>query len=538
MIMMEALSSTGMVLVALVLGLITTTLMLFVFPGAGRTRPRAADDEVKYPPEVPGRWPLIGHLHRLMDEKVPLSKTLGEFADKHGPLVTFWIGVHRTVVASTWDMAKECLATNDRALASRPAIAAGKYLSFNYAIFGFSPYGQYWRETRKISTHELLSARQLDLLKHVRSTEVELGFKDLYARCGTRRDFQTIQIDLKDWFGDLAFNNVVMTVVGKRYFGANVRAEEAAEAKKFQRAIFDFFPQSGNPIPSDAVPFLEWFDIGGRIRAMKKTAGEMDSFASAWLEERRRLRRLAGDNYGPDRDFLDVMLTQVTGKAQLFDGYHPDTVIKATVLTMILAGTETTSIALTWVVSLLLNNRHVLKKAQEELDAQIGNEREATESDIKNLPYLGAIVKETMRLYPAVHVTAPHEAMEDCVVGGYKIPAGTRVFVNMWKLQRDPSIWPDPLEFIPERFLGEKADLDIARGHNFELLPFSAGRRMCPGGPFALHVLHLVLARLLHEFDLKTPNDEPVDMTDAPGLTISKATPLPALLTPRLPKKP
>ncbi|KAG9440737.1 hypothetical protein H6P81_020902 [Aristolochia fimbriata] len=498
----------------------------YFFPG-GRRKPAAASTVL--PPEVPGGLPIIGHLHRLMDGKVPLSRILAEYADKYGPLVTLRIGLRRAVVASTWEMAKECLATSDKALASRPVSAAGKYLCFNYTLFGFAPYGHYWREIRKIATLELLSTRQLELLKHVRSTEVDVAMKDLYAQW-IRNHKSPIKVDLKEWSRDLGFNNIVMTVVGKRYFGCNMREDEAAVARKFQQALYDFFAQSGNPVPSDAIPLLEWLDIGGYIRAMKKTAKEMDSWASMWLKER-RLRRLAGEDYGPDQDFLDVMLTQVD-KSQHFWGHDPDTAIKSACLTMMLGGADTTSITLTWAFALLLNNPTVLKKAQEELDAQVGNEREANESDIKNLPYLRAVVKETLRLHPPVHITAAHEAMEDCVVGGYRIPAGTLVFVNMWKIQRDPVIWPDPLKFLPERFfLAKNSDLDITKGKNFGLIPFSAGRRMCPGGAFALQVLHLALARLLHEFDLKTPCDEPVDMTDSPGLSSPKATPLHVLLT-------
>ncbi|XP_068655246.1 cytochrome P450 CYP82D47-like [Aristolochia californica] len=491
---------------------------------SGGRKPEA----VSAPPEVPGRWPLIGHLHKLIGNRRPLAGTLGDLADKHGPLVTIWIGVHRAVLVSSSEMAKQCFTTNDKVLATRPLTAAGKYLGYNYAIFGFTPYGPFWREIRKIATLELLSNRQLELLKHVRSTEVDLSIKGLYKQwIENKKD--PIKVEMKEWFGDLTFNNVVMTVVGKRYFGTNV-AEDESEARKCRQAILDLFVQSGNPIPSDAIPVLERFDIGGHIRAMKKTSKELDSLCSAWLKEH-RLRRLVG-KHGPDQDFLDVLLT-ILDESHLPD-YDPDTIIKATCLTMILAGTDTTFVTLTWALSLLLNNRHALKKAQEELDSQVGKDRKVNESDIKNLPYLHSIVKETLRLYPAAPLAVPHEAMEDCSVGGYKIPSGTRIMVNIWKIQRDPHIWTDPLKFLPERFVTTNADVDL-KGQHFELIPFGSGRRMCPGVTFALQFLHLTLARLLHGFEIETTFDEPVDMTETAGLTNPKATPLEVLLSPRLP---
>lgn len=203
---------------------------------------------------------------------------------------------------------------------------------------------------------------------------------------------------------------------------------------------------------------------------------------------------------------------------------------------LILGGSDTTSGTLTWAISLLLNNRHALKKAQEELDQQVGKERAVDESDTQNLVYLQAIIKETLRLYPAGPLLAPREAMEDCTISGYHVPAGTRLMINAWKIQRDPRVWENPSAFQPERFLpghGAHADVDV-RGQQFELIPFGSGRRSCPGASSALQVLHLTLARLLHAFELATPLDQPVDMSESPGLTIPKATPLKVLLSPRL----
>ncbi|KAJ6671302.1 CYTOCHROME P450 82C3-RELATED [Salix viminalis] len=124
--------------------------------------------------------------------------------------------------------------------------------------------------------------------------------------------------------------------------------------------------------------------------------------------------------------------------------------------------------------------------------------------------------------------------MEDCTVAGFHIPAGTRLLVNLWKLHRDPNIWADPLEFQPERFLKEHANLDVG-GQDFEFTPFGSGRRACPAVTFAVQVVHLTLARLLHGFELRTVSDTPVDMTESPGLTVPKAAPLEVVLRPRLP---
>lgn len=197
-----------------------------------------------------------------------------------------------------------------------------------------------------------------------------------------------------------------------------------------------------------------------------------------------------------------------------------------------IGGTDTSSVTLTWALSLLLNNRDTLKRAQEEVDLHVGRERLVQESDIEKLVYIQAIVKETLRLHPPIPLT-PREARDDCVVAGYHIPKGTWVFINTWKLQRDPRVWTDPLAFKPERFLTSHREVDV-QGLHFELVPFGGGRRVCPAIAFALRTIHLALATLVHGFDIDTPSGKAVDMEGSTGSTYVKATPLEVCLKPRL----
>ncbi|XP_057975285.1 cytochrome P450 82C3-like [Malania oleifera] len=197
-------------------------------------------------------------------------------------------------------------------------------------------------------------------------------------------------------------------------------------------------------------------------------------------------------------------------------------------------GANTSNVTLVWALCLLLNNPHTLKKAQQELDAQVGRQQQLQGTHIKHLVYIQAIIKETLRLYPAAPLGIPYESIEDCTIGGHCVPSGTRLVVNLWKVHRDPQVWPVPYEFRPERFLTTHQDVDV-KGQNFELIPFSNGRRMCPRVSFALQVMHFTLANLLHGFEIATLDDEPIHMGERFGLTVTKATPLEVLLSPRLP---
>ncbi|KAM7514175.1 hypothetical protein LguiA_003758 [Lonicera macranthoides] len=481
------------------------------------------------PPQAAGAWPIIGHLHLLGGPRLP-HITLGAIADKCGPIFTIWLGVHRAVVVSDWEVAKELFTTYDVVVSSRPKFLAAKHLGYDSAMFGFSPYGPYWRELRKITSLELLSSRRLELLKKVRVSETEISIKELYKLWTEKKnDSGHVVVEMKQWFGDLTLNVVVRMVAGKRYFGDNTDPNEEKEARKCQKTMRNFFYFLGLFLVSDNIPFLRFLDLGGHEKAMKKTSEEMDILMEKWMEEHHQNRDSGEVNH--EQDFMDVMMAAVEDVD--FCGFDKDTIIKSTCVGLIAGGSDTPTVMLCWVLSLLLNNRSVLKLAQEELDTHVGRERQVNESDINNLVYIQAIVKETLRLYPAGPLGGLREFTEDCTVGGYHVPKGTRLMLNMWKLQRDPQVWSDPSKFKPERFLTTHKDVDV-KGQHFELIPFGAGRRICPGMAFGIQILHLVLATLLHSFEISTPSNAPVDMTESAGLTNLKATPLDVLLAPRL----
>lgn len=191
-----------------------------------------------------------------------------------------------------------------------------------------------------------------------------------------------------------------------------------------------------------------------------------------------------------------------------------------------LAGSETTSSTIEWALTELLCNPESLIKARAELSRVVGSERKVEESDIDNLPYLQAVIKETLRLHPPIPLLVPRRAMQDANFMGYHIPKDTQVFVNAWAIGRDPDVWEDPLAFKPERFLGSNIEY---KGYHYELIPFGAGRRMCAGVPLAHRMLHLVLSSLLHRFDWSLTEDvtpSTIDMKDRLGITMRKLEPL------------
>lgn len=188
---------------------------------------------------------------------------------------------------------------------------------------------------------------------------------------------------------------------------------------------------------------------------------------------------------------------------------------------IVTGATDNNAAAVIWAMTFLMKNPTKMKKAQEEVRGLFGNKGFVNEDEVQKLSYLKAVMKETMRLQPTLPII-PRETTEDCNLDGFKIPAKTTVYVNVYAIGRDPQVWENAQEFCPERFINSSVDL---KGQNFELIPFGGGRRMCPGVSIALATVELALANLLYKFDWEMPfgmSNEDLDMEVVPGLTMHK----------------
>lgn len=274
-------------------------------------------------PQPPGALPFIGHLHLLRGQD-PIARTLGTIADELGPIFSLRLGNHHQLVVSSWEMVKQCFTTNDTIFATRPSMAVGKYLGYDYATFALAPYGPYWRNVRKIVTLELLTNHRLEKLKHVRASELNHCIRDLYSLC-TKNEDLTGKVHINKWFDDLTFNITIRILAGKR-FDANSSIEDLHIKEAIKRALY----LGGVFVVSDFIPSLEWMDIGGHIKSLKQTFKELDKVFGEWLEEHVQKRLVCGTN-GTEADFMDVMLSILAEDSTTF-GQDRCTIIKATIL--------------------------------------------------------------------------------------------------------------------------------------------------------------------------------------------------------------
>ncbi|CAK9179870.1 unnamed protein product [Ilex paraguariensis] len=470
-------------------------------------------------PPGPKPWPIIGNLNLI--SSLP-HRSLHELSLKYGPILHLKFGSFPVVVGSSVEMAKIFLKTMDVTFASRPKTAAGKYTTYNYSDITWSPYGAYWRQARKMCLMELFSAKRLESFEYIRVEEMHSLLKELYKFSGQ-------SIILKDFLSTVSLNVISRMVLGKRYLDENESSIVTPE--EFKKMLDELFLLNGVFNIGDSIPWIDFLDLQGYVKRMKTLSKKFDRFLEHVLDEH-NAKRKGVENYVAT-DMVDVLL-------QLADDPNLEVKlerhgVKAFTQDLLAGGTESSAVTVEWAISELLKKPEIFEKASEELDRVIGNSRWVEEKDIPHLPYIEAIVKETMRIHPVAPLLVPRLAREDCHVAGYDIRQGTRILVNVWTIGRDPELWDEPNEFCPERFIGK--DIDV-KGQDFELLPFGSGRRMCPGYSLGLKVIQSSLANLLHGFKWKLPNNmKPQDlgMEEIFGLSTPRKIPLDAVVEPRLP---
>ncbi|KAK1312972.1 Cytochrome P450 82C2 [Acorus calamus] len=243
--------------------LVLTTLFTYLQVKKRRSTTSIGSRGGQRAPEPPGAWPVIGHLPLLASFTQP-HRAFTSLAKRFGPAYIIRMGLRPYLIVSTRETAKECYTVNDHAFATRPSTIAGKLMAYDHSVMGFTPNGAYWREARKIATTELYSARRIESLHAVRSSEVQSWVNNVYAR-GEEKE-RTVEVEMKGEMEELMFNVLMRMVSGKRYFGASVAREDEEMARRFKGAVKKFNHYLGNTEVYDALPFLEWVDFRGDAR--------------------------------------------------------------------------------------------------------------------------------------------------------------------------------------------------------------------------------------------------------------------------------
>ncbi|XP_062116681.1 flavonoid 3'-monooxygenase [Humulus lupulus] len=474
-------------------------------------------------PPGPRPWPVVGNLPHL--GPVP-HHAIAALAHKYGPLMYLRLGFVDVVVAASASVAAQFLKVHDANFSSRPPNSGAKHIAYNYQDLVFRPYGPRWRMLRKISSVHLFSGKALDDYRYVRQEEVAMLVRALVKS-------RSSEVNLGQLLNLCTVNALGRVMLGYRVFGDG-SGESDARADEFKSMVVELMALAGVFNIGEFVPALEWLDLQGVAAKMKKLHKRFDNFLGVIIEEH---KTKMAQNQQHTHDLLSTLISLNENGTDESEKLT-DIEIKALLLNMFTAGTDTSASTVEWAIAELIRHPNIMAQVQEELDSVVGRDRLVGDVELAQLTYLQAVVKETFRLHPSTPLSLPRMASEDCEINGYHIPKGSTLLVNVWAIARDPEQWTDPLEFRPERFLagGEKAHVDI-RGNDFEVIPFGAGRRICAGMSLGLRMVQLLTASLVHAFNWKLPNGlDPMklNMDEAYGLTLQRASPLMVEPRPRL----
>lgn len=490
-------------------------------------------------PSCPARVPVLGNLHQL--GSLP-HRSLRELARRHGPVMLLHLGMVPTLVISSASAAKEVMKDQDVSCCSRPASPGPIRLSYGRRDVAFAPYNECWRETRRLFIMEVLSLGRVKAAWGARQEQVEKLVRALGAQAGEGQKKKAVALDehifrlVDGIIGTVAFGNVYGTeMFARKDKGKERRFQQVLDEAMDMMDSFsaeDFFPNAAGRLV-DRLTGL----VGRRERIFR----ELDAFYEAVIRQHLDPARPKPDNGG---DLVDVLLSlckEPRGTLS-FTMDH----VKALLMNTFVGGIDTSSVTILWAMSELIRKPRVLKKVQEEIRAVVGSnngsdrEPRVQPDDVPKLSYLKMVVKETLRLYPPVTLLLPRETMRQVKISGYDVPAKTRVLVNAWAIGRDAASWgEDAEEFDPDRFepAGSAHQVDFNGGH-FELLPFGAGRRMCPGLAMGVTNVEFTLANLLCCFDWALPEGTTaaeLSMEEDGSLTFHRKTPLLLVLTPHVP---
>ncbi|XP_025803107.1 premnaspirodiene oxygenase-like [Panicum hallii] len=463
-------------------------------------------------PPSPWALPVIGHIHHLAGGALP-HHAMRDLARRLGPLMLLRLGELPVLVASSADAARDIMRSNDLTFATRPITPTAKILlgEGSYGLV-FAPYGDGWRQLRRICTMELFSARRVRSFRAVREEEVRRLLQSVAA--------STSPVNMSEMVSAYVADASVRSIIGSRFRDREtfLRLLERRLKNVPAQSLPDLFPSLRLAMLLSPTP-----------RRMRSQREEMMAFVGTIIQEHQENRATSVD----EEDLLDVLL-----RIQREDELDPPLTtenIKAVIIDIFGGSSETSATTLQWIMAELMKNPRVMRKAQDEVRRVLAGQEIVTEDSLGDLHYLPLVIKEALRLHPPAPLLIPRECRSPCQVLGFDVPAGAMVLVNAWAIGRDPRHWDAPEEFVPERF--EDSGVDF-KGMDFEFIPFGAGRRMCPGIGFGLANMELALACLLYHFDWELPDriePDELDMTERQGITTRRLSDLLLVPTVRVP---
>lgn len=473
-------------------------------------------------PPGPPTLPLIGNPIWLRNPVSDIEQILRRLKLRYGPLLTVKIAHRSLVFVSGHSIAHQALVQNGAVFADRPdPPPTSTYLNAPRKTISSSSYGPTWRLLRRNITQEILHPSRVRGYSASRRWVLSI----LMDRLRGAADSDSA-VKLIDHFQYAMFCLLVLICFGDKLQENQIKEIETIQRKLllgFQRfSTLNYWPRLGRII------------FRNRWNELIELRNEQDKILIPLIRARAESKKARNVNENSELvAYVDTLLdlTLPEEKRKL----HEEEMVSLC-SEFLTAGTDTTSTALQWIMANLVKNPQIQSKLYEEIIGTAGSEKqEVEEEDLQKMPYLKAVVLEALRRHPPGHFVLPHKVKEEVELGGYRIPKDAYVNFMVADMNWDPEVWEAPMEFKPERFVAacEGEGFDVTGSREIKMMPFGAGRRVCPGYDLALLHLEYFVANLIRSFEWRPLQGDEVDLTEKPEFTIVMKNPLRATISPR-----
>ncbi|CAA7055563.1 unnamed protein product [Microthlaspi erraticum] len=456
-------------------------------------------------PRSPPALPLIGHLHLLLSTKP--HKSIQKLFTKYGPLLHLRVFNIPFIIVSSASVANDMCKTHDVSLSSHGTLGIDESLLFGSSSFLMAPYGAYWKLLKKIAVTTMTGPQALERSRGVRAKEIARFYSTLLHKA---KNNESVEIELEAM--KLTSNIICSMSLGRRL------SEENGEAEKLRGLVTDTFTLM-KKITLTVVLHKQLEKLGFspfKTKIMGVSQGFDELLEKIFKEHEEKPDGHQGS------DMMDALWTAYQDSNAEFRITRKE--IKSFLVDILIGGIDTTVEAIQWTMAEILSNQNVLERLREEIDYVVGKTRLIEETDVTNLPYLQAVVKEGLRLHSPFFFVS-RMLQEGCKIGGFYVPEETPVVVNAYAVMRDPENWECPCEFKPERFLASGQE-DERKEQAMKFIPFGYGRRACPASNMALTSIGIAIGIMVQGFDWRIQGEN-ICMEEASGLmTMKMARPL------------
>ncbi|XP_065872807.1 cytochrome P450 77A3-like [Euphorbia lathyris] len=492
---------------------ISAIIFFFFFFSRKSNKPKS----LNLPPGPPG-WPIVGNLFQVARSGKPFFQYVEDLLPKYGSIFTLKMGSRTLIILNDAKLVHEALIQRGPLFATRPPEnPTRKIFSCNKFTVNAAVYGPVWRSLRRNMVQNMLSSSRIKEFRNVRDSAMD-----------TLMDRITSEAKSNDgvvWVLRNARFAVFCILLGM-CFGLEMDEQTIMKMDQVMKSVLMVL----DPRIDDFLPILSPFFPEQRRKVQKVRKEQLDFMVPLIERRRKALKNPGSDPNAMSFSYLDTLFElKIDGR----ESSPSDAELVSLCSEFINGGTDTTATAVEWGIAELIDNPDVQHKLYEEIKNVVGN-RTVSENDVDNMDYLQAVVKELLRKHPPTFFLLTHAVSEATKLGGYDIPTNANIEIFSNAIADDPKIWSEPKKFDPDRFFLRKEEADITGVTEVKMTPFGVGRRICPGLGLATVHLHLMIARMVQEFEWSAyPCNNKLDFTGKLEFTVVMKNTLRAIIKPR-----